>query len=281
MRIEIQKFFFLSSVMIFILVLWDFSIMKYWKMLSVIIHESFHAGMGFLLGGENIIIQINNIESGTTYINKLNNKFLPIVTAAGYLGTIFMGGFLLNRSFQYKQSQLIAFLFGNWLIFTVLFFIEPMGSAYNVTLYCGVGFILVSFIGKIYSNLLIIFIGSTLILYGVYDIYDIFIVPEITDAGMLAKWILQNMPISTNIKNLSLQVGLFWYILGVCGIVYFNRFLFFGDSMGEKAMDKMVDLVNKGNVSKETADWFLEKGKDLDGNPLSRDNKNIINGRKK
>lgn len=272
MRPELQKSFFLISVILFIFSVWEFSFMWYWKILSVVLHESFHALFGMLLGGRNILISVGVEESGTTIIHGLHSSFIPLVASSGYLGTIIVGSYLVNKSFQYRISQFIAFIAGNWFIFIVLFFLEPFTLIYSLTLYTGICFILLSFFGRFYSSIGMVFLGLTLVLYGVYDIYDIYVSPAGTDAGIIAHWILENFKWKSELRTLSLRIGLSYYVLGVAIIIYSNRFLLFGENSGEKGIDKMTDLVSRGHVTKEVADWFLEKGKDLDGMPLSKKN---------
>lgn len=218
------------------------------------------------------MIRVGEKESGTTIMKGLHPSFIPIVASSGYMGTIILGSYLVNKSFQYRLSQFISFMAGNWFIFIVLFFLESSGIIYKLTLLTGIVYVVLSFLGRIYANLGIIFLGLTLLLYGIYDIYDIIANPGITDAGILAEWILEKNIIKSDFRKLSFQIGLFWYILGACIVIYFNRFLFFGDSTGEYAIDRMNDLVARGHVSKEVANWFLDKGKDLDGFPLSKKN---------
>jgi len=107
-----------------------------------------------------------------------------------------------------------------------------------------------------------------LLTYGIYDISDILFNPEITDAGILAKYLLGNGFLGGNFKNIAFNIGITWYILNIFIIIYFMKFLFFGDKTGDFRIDRMIEMVNNGNVPKDVANWFLEKGKDLDGNPI-------------
>jgi hypothetical protein len=277
MRIEIQKIFFISSISIFMLILWDYSIAMYWKILSVFLHETFHAVLGFLLGGRNISIILHSSESGTTKIHNLSSLAFPLVVSAGYLGNILFGSFLLSRAFQYKQNRLIAFFSGNWMLISVFNFLDPASPYINYILSMGMVYNIGAFLGVGFSSLLTLYLGITLLLYGVYDIYDIFMKPELTDAGILAKWTLEKGSIDSEIRALALNIGISWYTLSGMIIFFFCKFLIFGEKTGEKRIDRMIDLVNQGKVPKDVADWFLEKGKDIDGIPLSGENLKFLN----
>jgi hypothetical protein len=101
--------------------------------------------------------------------------------------------------------------------------------------------------------------------------------PEITDAGIFAAWVLDKGIVVSTLRNIAMNIGIAWYALSAAIIFIFNRYLIFGEKTGEKRIDKMISLVNEGNVPKDVADWFLEKGKDLDGLPLSGENIKYLN----
>ena len=123
---------------------------------------------------------------------------------------------------------------------------------------------------------MLIFLSITLLTYGIYDISDILFNPENTDAGILAKYLIENGILSGNLKNIAYNIGITWYVLNIFIIMYFMKFLFFGDKTGDFRIDRMIEMVNNGNVPKDVADWFLEKGKDLDGNPISLEKIDIM-----
>ena len=277
MRIEVQKLFFISSILIFMLIIWEYSFMLYWKTLSVFLHESFHAIVGFLLGGKDISIVLNSPESGTTKMKSITSIAIPMVVSAGYLGNIIFGSFLLSKAFRYKQNRIISFLSANWIIISAMFFLDPKEIFYNYIIITGIILNIGALMGGVVSSLLTLYLGLTLLLYGVYDIYDIFMNPEITDAGIFAAWVLDKGIVGSTLRNIAMNIGIAWYALSAAIIFIFNRYLIFGEKTGEKRIDKMISLVNEGNVPKDVADWFLEKGKDLDGLPLSGENIKYLN----
>ncbi len=276
MKVDVQKVFFIIIIIIFLLVIWDSNALFYWKTFSVLMHESFHAFTGFILGGENILISLSSKEAGTTYIHNLSNFSIPIVVSSGYIGTILVGGFLLKEGFQKFRAQLILFIAGNWILITGIFLLNPSNFFFNYSIALGLFFIFVSFLSRLYSSLFLIFIALTLLTYGVYDISDILLKPESTDAGILAKWLHDNKIITGNFNNTSLKIGITWYICNFFIILYFLNFLIFGEKTGDFRIDRMIDMVNNGNVPKDVADWFLEKGKDLDGNPIQLEKNDLI-----
>jgi hypothetical protein len=268
MKIELQKIIFIAIIIIFLLVIWDTQILVYWKTLSVLLHESFHALIGLILGGTDISISLSSLESGTTTISNLSNFAIPFVVSAGYIGTILVGGFLLRVGFQFFQAQVYTFIAGNWIMITGIFLLKPDNFFFKFSLTLGLIFIIISLLSRLYSSLLLIFLSITLLTYGIYDISDILFNPEITDAGILAKYLLGNGFLGGNFKNIAFNIGITWYILNIFIIIYFMKFLFFGDKTGDFRIDRMIEMVNNGNVPKDVANWFLEKGKDLDGNPI-------------
>ncbi len=268
MKIELQKIIFILIIIIFLLVIWDTQILVYWKTLSVLLHESFHALIGLILGGTDISISLSSLESGTTTISSLSNFAIPFVVSAGYIGTILVGGFLLRVGFQFFQAQVYTFIAGNWIMITGIFLLKPDNFFFRFTLSLGLIFIIISLLSRLYSSLLLIFLSITLLTYGIYDISDILFNPEITDAGILAKYLLGNGFLGGNFKNIAFNIGITWYILNIFIIIYFMKFLLFGDKTGDFRIDRMIEMVNNGNVPKDVANWFLEKGKDLDGNPI-------------
>ncbi|MCB1158779.1 MAG: M50 family metallopeptidase [Leptospiraceae bacterium] len=264
------KLSLLISILLLLLAFWDNEYMKHIRGLVVLIHEVSHALAALFTGGlvEKISIHSNN--SGETIAVAGKGSFLFIVSA-GYLGSSFAGGFLLNRGLKDEHVKPLLLGLGLILAFLSFFYSSMEDLAFITGIAWGTFFFLSGLFGGKYGRYLLIFIGTCLGLYSVYDLFDFIGNIHLTDAGILASYLLGKPPMSEEIRDLGYIIALLWSFIS-CFLLY----AFISNAMNieddkDLGLEEMLEQVNRGNVQPEVADWFLNKGLDLDGKPLTNE----------
>ncbi|MCB1141724.1 MAG: M50 family metallopeptidase [Leptospiraceae bacterium] len=274
MRIHSGRLLFLFSIVLTLSVSWDLKIMSVWKSFMVYFHESFHALAAILTGAKVLKIHIYSSEIGYTEVLDIHKLTYPIVVSAGYLGNSIAGSLFVYYSFREKFISEIALLTGSWILFSVYYFSSDFDmSFYSGLLYSGL-LLSTSYANRRLAGFLILFLGISLSLYSIYDISDFYQNSEKTDAGLLSYYLIENTEFfrsNFDRKHLSNLIGLLWSVFTFSFILFFYVLSFFTREKPEVLeLKDMIHQVEKGNVPKEIAIWFLEKGIDLNGKPLHK-----------
>jgi hypothetical protein len=265
-----QKIIFFICILLALVTFWDFPFIKNIKLLVVLIHEICHAMATLLTGGVVKKILLHSREAGETIIEGNKISFLFIVSA-GYIGTSILGGFFLWKGFEKKHSRIVLFCVGLTLIIFSIFFSDKHTLAYKTGLQSGIFFLILSPISLELSSILLIFLGSTVGLYSIYDISDFKEQLMNTDAGILANWILgkKELFFFLNRVQLAYSIAFIWTSISVFSIFQILKKTF-------KEKDRFEHLnsfqrhIAESNVSPDVAKWFFERGLDLNGKPLSK-----------
>ncbi|MEM7179965.1 MAG: M50 family metallopeptidase [Spirochaetota bacterium] len=274
-----HKLIFGAAVVLFLLTLWDNTYMSYLKDLIVFLHESCHALATILTGGSVEAIVLQGHESG--FVQARTGFFslsFVIVVSAGYIGTTFLGSVFLQQGFARKNSQLLLCLLGLVLISLAFLYTEKSSLAFRIATIWACIFFLFSLSGKEIANVAVIFLGTMLCLYSIYDLADFTRNMQATDAGILADYITKlslfaGKATVLDKKQLAYAIAIFWTLINF-RILYAAFTHSFVDSRTESlpaGLDEMKRNVEKGNVTPEIAEWFFKNGLDLDGKPLNGD----------
>ena len=165
--------------------LWDTPVVKPFRVFVVQVHEMCHAAAALLTGGEVTEMRVHWNESGHV---KSRGGFAPLIGSAGYVGSAFLGAFLIFAgNWALLQRLLLAGIGGASIVLSVLY--TPAG---------GIDFIFGALSGGILLMVAVRFgraagvvatwMGVMLCLYSLYDFRtDLWMVPERTDAGILAR----------------------------------------------------------------------------------------------
>ncbi len=271
-KMRSQKIIFFLSIILTLIAFWNFKIMLHLKGLIVLFHEICHASAALLTGGVVERIFIHGNETGETVISgKMQISFLFVVSA-GYIGSSILGGVLLNRGFDKKHAKQFLGFVGVFLILFTHFYSANHDFTYNTGIRFGIIFIILSFISKEISSLILIFLGTSVSLYSVYDLVDFTNQIQHTDAGILANWILgkKEKLFGLNLKQFGILIAIIWsstslFILGILVKRTFtepDRFL---------NMSNLKRQFVEAKVEPDVAQWFLSRGLDLNGKPLDKD----------
>lgn len=267
-----QKIIFFISIVLTLIAIWNFKIMLHLKSLIVLFHEICHASAALLTGGVVEKIFIHGNETGETIISGQMQASFLFVVSAGYIGSSLLGGILLNRGFHKNQAKQVLGFVGIFLILFTHFYSDNHNFTYNTGIRFGIIFIILSFISKELSSLTLIFLGTGVSLYSVYDLVDFTNQIQHTDAGILANWILgkKEKVFGLNLKELGICIAVIWssislFILGILVQKTFTE----PDRLLK--MSKLKRQFVEAKVEPDVAQWFLSRGLDLNGKPLDKD----------
>lgn len=265
-----QKLMFFFAITISVIAFWDLVFLKKLKLLIVLFHEIFHALASLATGGIVKQIFLHSKEAGETIIQGNGISFLFVVSA-GYVGTSIFGGYLLLVGFEKKLAKLNLILISLILIFTTTTFTESNSLAYKIGIQSGVLFLFMGIVSKEISSLILIFLGTSFSLYSIYDLSDFTEQVLSSDAGILAKWLIQNRKtfLGMNLEQLAYSIALFWTLVSLVFVIQLLKKTFKEDDPF-KNMNEIQKQFASSNVNPEVAKWFLERGLDLNGKPLKK-----------
>lgn len=172
---------------------WDLSVLKPLKLLIVLIHEIWHGLAALLAGARLEEIAIHLQEAGETRVTGLHSGIgFVLAVSAGYPGLAFTGALFLNRGLlgRFERSTLILF---TAILFSMCsFFAGPSQTTYLLGLGWTLVLLLPLFLGRTVSRYTLIVLGTLFIWYCVYDMFDFTGDIGRTDAGVLARYLINS-----------------------------------------------------------------------------------------
>lgn len=264
----------LFSVFLTFISAWDFSFMKFWKGFVVLQHEFFHAIVLVISGGSVYSLTLSENEFGEV-LGKVGLRYaIPLVYLSGYIGSIFLGFFLLHECLNVKKSKLVLQVFSIYTTLLVFLFTKPFSYAMNLGLTWSFALLFLSLIqSNLLSSLVLNILGVGISLYAALDLKDFVYKISDTDVGKLADWVVReipNFPLSSRLLANFLALLILVISLGVVAY-YFVKIFPLNSSIDEKELKKILLEYQKGNLSEDTANWFIENGLSLDGKKISHD----------
>ncbi|WP_411824455.1 M50 family metallopeptidase [Leptospira sp. 'Mane'] len=267
------KFAIFLSLILSLVAFWDHHLTSYLKEFVVLIHEICHASAALFTGGMVKGITLHGNEGGETIATpaSFRGSFI-LVVSAGYIGSSLVGGLLLKLGFSGRNARQTLILFGLLLISVSLLYSKLGELAYFTGIFWGVGILVIGMLGESVSILTLVFLGTSISLYSIYDLSDFASKLHETDAGILAFWMsgltpedLNNEEIPTAVLFLGYLIATLWSLLSI-GIIYF----FLKGSLGEyhpeeaHAEPNPLDRFEKfpGELSPEAKLWLEKRGID-------------------
>jgi len=248
--------------------------MGYLKDLVVLFHEICHALATILTGGVVEKVAIHNNESGETIAipSKMKGAFVFIVSS-GYIGSSFLGGLVLHRGFSGKYEKQTLTTLGILLLITTFKFSSSGNLAYTTGIVWGALFLIVGILNQSASAMTLVFIGTLVSLYSVYDLLDFTGNIHHTDAGILAYWFLNISSLKGrppgSVMVLSHAIAALWSFVSLT-ILYFTLKKTFKVESAEEQPELPIEQF-PGEVTPEVAEWFISRGLDLNGKPLPQE----------
>ena len=179
----------MGKMAIAIFVIWNIpglnQLIKPFKLLAVTLHEMGHAIMVDLSGGRVVALTINENEGGLTQFSG-GSAFLSL--PAGYLGSMFWGAVLIYSSFSNYASMVASAAVSAALAYTLLYAQNQLTISVVIL---GIGLFAVFYFisGSKYLRYYVMFLGTMLAIFSIYDIVDDLINRSITgsDASQFAQ----------------------------------------------------------------------------------------------
>lgn len=250
----------IGSILLFY---WDLPYLLPLKLFVVLVHEICHALAAIAFGGsvESIILHLD--ESGFTKAEtSLDSSFIVIVSS-GYIGSTFIGGFLLNRGLKGRWVFGSLFTLGLLIISLSLKFvtsdlknIDGSGPAFLSSVFgiCwGLFFIISASFGKHIGRTILIFIGTLSSLYCIFDFGDFVRGVETTDASILASFLLKRpFPVmgdngydySDSVVILAYMIAVIWALITLMILIFMIRSALNVKQNQEKEKDSKENEMN-------------------------------------
>ncbi len=287
---RVLKFAVFLSVVFCIVSFWDHPFFSFTKEFFVLIHEICHAIAALIAGCDVKYIQIHGNESGETVTSLPMHKGASLfIISAGYIGTALTGGLLLYKGFRGEGTRISLILFGAIVLLITLKYSEKGSLTFQVgTMGSLIVFISV-FFGRFLSSFVLVFIGTSLCLYSLYDLRDFAENIHKTDAGILAYYLTgydpgRNEKIPHSVLLLGHLIGITWSLICL-SVIYKFVFHSFSESAEPTLEEERFASFNEetlamfpGELTPEVLDWFLSKELDLYGNPISPPSQELMDG---
>jgi len=170
------------TLALIIFLFWNTSVVRFFKILVVFLHETSHAAAALLTGGHVRNIEVTSMESGVTFVS----GGLPVIVySAGYLGTALIGSLMIAASYTKKFKKVFLFAIALTLLLSTLFFVRNrFGMLYGFI--TGTVFLFLFLKDFKFSAYITDFIGMMCVMYSIYDFLD-FIRTTTNDATLLSR----------------------------------------------------------------------------------------------
>lgn len=264
------KFVLFLSFVLSLVAFWDHQLTSYLKDFVVLIHEICHATAALFSGGVVQGIALHGNEAGETIAIPANfrGSFI-LVVSAGYIGCSIVGGILLRFGFQGIHPRQTLILFGLFLISISVLYSKLGDLAYLTGIFWGVGILVLGVLGETTAILTLVFLGTSISLYSLYDLSDFAERLTETDAGILAIWLtglpsegISNESVPTAVLILAYLIATFWSLLSI-GFIYASLKSSLGSEPIGPTPDPMPGLERfPGDLSPEAKLWMEKRGID-------------------
>lgn len=181
------------AIGILISFLWNETVLLPVKLLVVYVHEIGHGFSAMASGAYLEKINLSSTQWGETLVKELNPGTGFFVTvSSGYLGSILAGTILFNRGLTGKLERFTLLVFLMILFYTGFLFTDTGSISFFTALGWALFLLIPVLLGQIPSRLTILALGVFFIWYCFFDLFDFTRDITQTDAGILARYILEN-----------------------------------------------------------------------------------------
>ncbi|MDF3818470.1 M50 family metallopeptidase [Leptospira sp. 96542] len=265
------KFVIFLSLILSLVAFWDHRVTSYLKEFVVLIHEICHATAALFTGGIVKGIALHGNEGGETIAipASFRGSFI-LVVSAGYIGCSLVGGFLLKLGFGGRHARQTLILFGLFLISVSVLYSKLGELAYFTGIFWGVGILVVGMLGETISVLSLVFLGTSISLYSLYDLSDFAERMTETDAGILAVWMAGLSPEDLNQEEmpdavvvLGYMIATLWSLLSIGIITYFLKSSLSHEPTEPQGIPEEPKFERfPGEISPEAKLWMEKRGID-------------------
>lgn len=210
----------LSIMFVVSVVLWNTFLLYPVKLFVVALHELSHGMAAILVGGKIDHIQVNyRIGGYCSYFLPATAGFFSksFVAAAGYLGSMILGGLIFILASRTRWDRTITLIIGFIMVILSIFVIKS-GELFGI-LFCfsftGLLFASYKWLSHGFHDIFLKFLGLTSCLYVIIDIKEDLINRSGvgSDADAIAEMI--------GFPSLSVPIGILWIIFAL-GVLFFT-----------------------------------------------------------
>lgn len=196
---------------------WDSLPVKPGRLLAVLIHEMWH-GLTAMMGGVQLeTVRIHADESGETLVTgHLRMLAFLFSVSAGYVGTAWTGAALLRSGMKSAWERTTLGIFILLLFYMTYLFTEPGSTAYLTGLLTSLGLLILLVLGRDAAGKGLVVLGSFLVFYSLFDLFDFRKNASTTDAAILARYLGARG--WSHAESLITPISLFWSALIVGGV---------------------------------------------------------------
>lgn len=196
---------------------WDSLPVKPGRLLAVLIHEMWH-GLTAMMGGVQLeTVRIHPDESGETLVTgHLRMVAFLLSVSAGYVGTAWTGAVLLRSGMKSAWERTTLAIFILLLFYMTYLFTEAGSTAYLTGLLTSLGLLILLVLGRDASGKGLVVLGSFLIFYSLFDLFDFRKEASTTDATILSRYLAARG--WRHAESLITPVSLIWSALILAGV---------------------------------------------------------------
>ena len=197
--------------------LWNSPFIYPFRLFMVIVHEVCHAAAAIVTGGEVLEMKTHWDESGHTLT--IGGLF-PVISAAGYVGSAVLGALLIRTGVLPQLQRFVLAAIGAATMVMTMWY-TPFGDMDSfLGIFGGLLLLSMAIKSERASKAAATWFGIMLCLYSLHDFRtDLWLYPEMTDAGILARhWGLPILAYPIALTWVLISVGLMYRALRAVGV---------------------------------------------------------------
>lgn len=258
---------------------WDGLLVLPAKLLTVFVHEIGHAVAAMAVGAQVEKIVITLGESGETIVKNLSGvPAFTVAVSAGYFGSALVGAALLNRGLAARMERMTLLAFSIGLAYVSVLFTEGAGTAFLTGIGWALAFLVPVALGRNAARATLLVVGTLLLWYCFFDLFDFAGPGGRTDADILADFLARQRVIAPDsVVAASRTAAATWAVGMALGLYLLLRGPILQGSAAaapraeEAAASEAEQTGFPGELTEEVELWLMERGLGADGQPLLPD----------
>ncbi len=255
---------------------WESPLLLPAKLLTVLLHEMGHAMAALAFGGQVERIVISPQESGETIISNITG-LVPFSVAAsmGYFGSALIGGFCLHRGLRARLERLTLIVLSGLLFYFSMLFTRGADTAFLTGTGWAIALALLAIPGRAVARAALLVVGTLLLWYCFFDLFDFIRPGSSTDADLLAQYLVREGHIARGaVSTAATGIASAWVLILACGLlVTLHRVSVASDRTAAPAPAESTPEIPEqeafpGELTPEVELWLMQRGLGADGQPL-------------
>lgn len=258
---------------------WDGSLVLPAKLLTVLIHEMGHALAAMIGGAQVERIVISMAESGETIVSRLHGTAqFTFAVSAGYIGSALVGATCLNRGIVGRLERVTLLSFSLGLAYMSLLFTTGADAAFLTGFGWSIAMLVPVVLGRRASRATLLAVGTLLLWYCFFDLFDFAAPGSRTDADILADFfVTQGIVDQTSRSFVTTAIAASW-ALSVALCLYATLRGPAAEGWAPRGSAGTMDMAElgpdvgqesfPGDLTPEVELWLMARGLGADCQPL-------------